>query len=387
MTSALAAGQEMMVEYDLNRIAARAEAFRVAGVPPIFAPQFYGEAMRGQRRLLFPTVDFLLQYGAGVYGDRMREVGMSLDRRGIREGANRALIPPAKVEDVFRFRTLAFDGDRIDAALRRDSTLYVAENFHFGNEGRMGNALENDQLVFLFLEEALQPLSGKEVERRCFDGNPSAVTRVRWYLGMDRQERSKAIDGFVASLPGILRAPERKALERISTLFPDLTVGVNQEIAARAAAERVEFEVRLWTQVRAAIAGRDFRTVPQVAFVEEPWRQELLPQVERFFQEECARLAAENPTALFGSAAELHEHMPVPYELGIVPRFKAILDEVRLKTARELSEETFLAIFPAGQSGGAKAGIGHTKSRDELPISRELREFVVTRWLELTGPR
>lgn len=374
-------GVDVTNEDELRIAEGRARKFIEAGIPPIFLKQFAGVTRyRDGSTARFPTVDFIVQFGAGNYFNRTRSAIRDAKSNGFgHPSGHQVQVGPALLGEVFEFRKRVFLGNKIDVAFQREVMFYVSLKFYFNEEEHRDQALARDRIVFSFLEEMLADLATEGVETYVNNkGVSDRIGTIGWYHGRTQRERTQEIAGFLASVPGTPRTPEKKTLEHLSAVFPEQLVGFDNELANRQCAERETFVASIWEAIRVSSATRDFRGIPEVAFVEDPWRDTLLPLAADFLREECQKLGKENPEALFGSADDLGLYIKVPGNLCLVPHFKEVIDEVRFRVARDLSDHMFVKIFGRG-TGGRRAALGHLKPGGHAPAGMRLSEYLSER--------
>jgi len=108
----LMARRNVISNQELSRVSARVRELRYSGIPPIFQSEWYNRTvfrydLPGRRtgpentvsfESLFPSIDFLIQFGAGVLERKRAAMAASLQR----SGGKGSKIPmfPASVADI-----------------------------------------------------------------------------------------------------------------------------------------------------------------------------------------------------------------------------------------------------------------------------------------------
>jgi hypothetical protein len=387
-------GTQIISADDIARIRGRAKQFREEGIPPIFAVEFYApsrieyatyseegiELPRVER--LFPAIDFIIQFATGAYERKRAAIGASLDEQARRHGTKRnkkrkLFIPiqPATVRDVREFRRVAFTPKgKISALLIRETLDYARKHFNFKSDAWRERALEIDHLAFLFLEETLRNLPHEPPEYASWDGTIKAVSKPKWYLRFKPEDRMRIAAAYFESLERIpFRKQDRAVYERMAATFPELARNIEVEVAKR---QREQERQAIQRALDEARRKSDYSRVPEVVFVEEPWASQVIPEIEQFFRNACRRLGGESPEVLFSSVNHLHDFVAVPPRMAMIPRFKTILDEERLRAAQVIPDELFVELF-SGEGGHHRyAAIGWSPWREPGDAGKNLRRFL-----------
>jgi len=391
----LMARRNVISHDELTDIRRRANGLRNVGIPPIFTEEWCARTTfrytvrdgieNGQTEVsfdcLFPVIDFLIQYGAGVYERRRAGMAVTLGRAKCK--GNKIPLTPASSEDVLLFRRFAFmPNGRIDPLLMMEVLEYVSTHFQFHTQERCEDVLEFDLLAFTFLESELQdlPLKHPTCEHRGYedwDGDPLVVHERRWYLRFAPDTRIRIVQTYLDGLKGTLRGKDAKTFRFLQQAFPQQTLGMHQKMDMRQKElERAQLEE--W--IKNAFAQSDFRNPPSALLMLPEWNAEFLPRIKEGFRNTCQSLDASDPGALFENVEYLAATLKVPKNLAYLPEFKRILDEERLEAARHLSDERFQLIFTDARK---IIGIGHSKFREESQAARALRAYLLERYRSL----
>ena len=171
-----------------ERTRKRIEQFKEAGVPPLYDPRF--ETAEDS----FPVLDFLMQFPTGIY-QRRAAAQHAEARRLERKRVGRII--PSTLEDVFAFRTLAFDGDRL-------SDSVVGELEDYARTKDLG-ALDTDEVVkgdllllLKYLEQALKHLTphGRQYESFQEGGDLSFLGRRFWHVSYTPEDRVRIAQDY-----------------------------------------------------------------------------------------------------------------------------------------------------------------------------------------------
>lgn len=172
---------------------------------------------------------------------------------------------------------------------------------------------------------------------------------------------------------------QRKDFNRLAYLFPDTFAGTLDGLQKRKLAE---IEKIIDEKLIQAKMDHDYRNVPQIVFVQEPYRSRYYTQIIKHFRAMCRELASYDLDALFGSAALLDDDLKVPYRVTVIPEFKQALDEVRLQVVLEMTDMDFLAYFG---NEARRMSIGHTKYHQATVISDFLRGTIKARFEKIVN--
>jgi hypothetical protein len=374
--------RQVIAREDFVEIVGRAKAHVNAGVPPIFVPEMYTKALFvyhvkskdrtvGEVRYesLFPGVDLIIQYGSGSYERKCAQAGAVITSRG--EKRTKLSIQPADPKDVFRFRSRVFtQAGEIDPFFRLEILDYISRHFDFRTEERKGEILAEDEIVLTFLEEQLRDCPHDEHAYERWNRDASVVRERCWYLRYDPTERVRIACAYLLSLKEPPKNGESETFLRLCALFPDLCAERAAELKIRVRTlerERVQHALDI------ALREKDLRNLPPAVFTQEPWKTEALPEIRRVFSEICREYPL---THLFRNSDALHQSLPIPLRLALLPSFKALLDQIRLERLQTVSDEEFLNLFRTRQS----TNYGHTKN-DEWgnPEGRHLLDYIVRR--------
>lgn len=382
------AGEQMASRHILDAIEARARRFRAAGVPPIFSSAYTGHVVRElpanetrpapvQIDGYFPVIDFILQFTAGTLHNRI--AARAMDQRARRKGRVGFIpIPHATPDDVRAFCTLAFTSDgRIKPALIREATDYVAKHYTFKDEAQKDRILDADYLSFLWLEEMLRDVDIPRVQPKSWNGDFTVLDKRLWHLWYDEATIKTIINDFVASLAGTPKGEERKRFRRLCFLFPNELAGRMDELVAR---EQTAADAAIINAMAHAAATHDYRNVPEVVFVQEPYKSRYRMQIANHFRAMAARLGRAQPDILFGNAQALGTYLRVPERLALVPEFKVILDDERLKAVTTMANKDFISCFT---NRGRRSSIGHAKVHPEAQVSGFMRRYINRRYKRL----
>lgn len=216
---ATVAGKDCIEAEELSAMLQRAQRMKKAGIPPIFSPSYVVSFIRGNGRRAkpysFPLVDFIIQYGAGVYEERCAAFSMSQIEQGRnRNSYSREMIQPTVPEDVFVFRGRAFEATGlIEEALTREIVDYAAEHFQFKDKEEREESIGVLKEALAFLEHALRKLPHSPRTYQTWDGSYSRCFERRWYLDYDHETRLRMMQGLVARHG----APDEKEADRTLT--------------------------------------------------------------------------------------------------------------------------------------------------------------------------
>ncbi|MBI2644712.1 hypothetical protein HYW94_00860 [Candidatus Uhrbacteria bacterium] len=279
---------------------------------------------------------------------------------------------------MIEFRSKAFTSDgRIEPALIREVIDYASRHFAFQNEAQKNRILEGDQLIYLIVEELLR---GMEVPSRRYlywSGDISVVSQRCWYLDYDEETRRDIINAFFDALPGVPKGDDRKTFQRLVYLFPNEFTGRMEELVAR---ELATADTVIANALAHAAFIHDYRHVPEAVFVQEPYKTRYRSQIMTHFRAMAARLGRVDPNKLFGNAVDLGNDLKIPSRLALVPEFKAILDDERLKVVTTMTDQDFLNCFV---SDGRRMSIGHAKFHAEAQVSGFMRRYINRRYKRL----
>ncbi len=361
------AGEMMVSGKILDQIERRARNFRAAGVPPIFSSAYMGHVVRElpanetrpapvQVDGYFPVIDLIVQLTAGTLHNRI--AARAMDQRARKRGRVGFIpIPHATPDDVRAFCARAFTPDgRIKPALIREAADYVS---------------------FLWLEEMLRNVNVPRETPKPWNGDFTILDKRLWHLWYDTATIKTIINDFVASLSGTPKGEERKRFRRLCFLFPEELAGRMDTLEAKDQEAR---DAAIVSMMAHAALTHDYRRVPEAVFVEEPYKSRYRNLITHHFRAMAARLGHTNPDKLFGNAQLLGNDLKVPERLALVPEFKAILDDERLKTVTAMTDQDFVSCFT---SGGRRSSIGHAKVHPEAQISGFMRRYINRRYKRL----
>lgn len=379
--------QEILSINTLKKFVERAEDLRQSGIPPIFDKEFYPSSKMVRTIVLaggdigveiktrFPLVDFIIEFGAGTYFARLRKQMASRWHQGLRD--HRFVVPPALKDEVLAFRESAFlDARTIDPVFVREVQCYIKSHFHFKSDESEEAARARDQKLLPFLEEKLSSMRFQKKEWKVWDGDVTIVGHWGWYKDFCPKDRITIVRAFLASLPGHPDRKQRRALDRVTALFPELCGTVAEDLRRKA---RAEFLAGAGAAVAQARAEGNFRSIPPAVYVEaELWARHGAA-IKAAFREACRELAKRDEPALFGNVYEKLD-IEIQAKLACLYELKEIVDTVRLEVVKVMSDELFVELF--GGRGGRRSCIGNSKSV-ESSAAGALRKYVNDRWKAL----
>lgn len=351
-------GLEIMTRAELAQIRDRTREFKEAQIPPIFDSAFYApttgiNSPTGQL-LLFPTVDFIIEFGVGSYETNI------LARKG-KKVHPLLIIEPATVADVRAFRRIAFTREgKIDPTFIREALLYILEHFVEEDADRPW-IVEWDELVFMFLEDMLQYVAMDQPKTYTpWRGNMEEIKQKRWYLSYDPAIREDILRQYFATAAG---QKNTKLNRRLQLLFSD------KEIVLAADLQKNVLE-RL---VEDGLTRKDLRLPRQVFIDKHAWEI----YGERIEACLCEMVRALPPETLFSNIFLWHEQISIYAGLLSIPRFKNMIDGIRLEIAQGMSDQDFLQQF-TGSATRRRASLGkHAGPKAENTV--KLREYLMER--------
>ncbi|MBW2968185.1 hypothetical protein KY362_06895 [Candidatus Woesearchaeota archaeon] len=245
---------------EMGYIRARAERRKDAGLPPLWNPEFEGYGTieltvkvnefdtKQEVFHKFPTIDFVLTYGAGTYMRSRMKRGQDL-RDGVKRG-----IEPAATADIEKFCTNALPPDGL---LDKDIEFWT--RYEFGKDlespENLDAIVENTVRALDFLRTELADYPREEREEVKYDGGDIGfVKEPLWYLRFSETDRLKVVSMYKALLmqhdtrfvPNT--TGNRMHYERMKFLFPDefrdfeyVSEVEQQREAARAAEDRKRY--------------------------------------------------------------------------------------------------------------------------------------------------
>lgn len=380
---------------ELDAAADHASALQAAGVPPIFREGLYGRAFfsywfpdaggRGVTEVrhasLFPNVDFILQFGAATYARHSAHAAIVATRE-VRP--SKIPMEPATAEDVRLFRERAFTPDgKIDPLLEADILGYITDHHDVPDPQRRTEVLEESRNVLRAFE---LDLWDPAVPRRPFDawdGDPSVVREWTWYLRFSPDDRIRIVEAFFERLPGPPTGDDKIQFQRLAWIFPGLCRLAMPTLHERATA-REEADLRI--RIEACFAEGRLRNLPEVIFeANGPWRDAYFHRAVEAITEACRTFMAKDPLGLLMGPAEFPKEAPLPYRMFSKASLKPLLDEMRLASAKLLTDEQFFAQFGDGKGRGRIGLIGHAKFRQTSPENDRLVAYLYERRTALGG--
>lgn len=173
----------------------------------------------------FPTVDFIIQFGAGVYNERRIINGMLRD-----EGHPRGIVP-SRYRDVEKFLENAVYEDKIHPVLKRDIIYWTQTRFSDSRTKK-----ERTISAFESIEEKIKGKGygwSKEPGRKRSDEDLEEQLRYRgdepWYLDLTPEECKRTAEIYLKKIKegkgmelneGDNPYKERSFFDRMAYLFP-----------------------------------------------------------------------------------------------------------------------------------------------------------------------
>lgn len=383
--------RDVLTHAALDQIERDARRFVQNGIPPIFDPEHLspsrfvyfstqlGTGLTSEYNYptLFPMVDFVIQYGAGTYETNCAHMGVKLD--SIREQRTKLELKPIGPREVFLFRSRAFMPDgRIDPMLIDELLEYVETHFRISANERRQEILERYTRLFPFLETTLRVLPHEPHRYLNWDGDPSVVVERRWYLDYApelRPRMAQAYLEYLCSCPLPLRESERQAFKRLFRHFPEVCSEVAEQLGCRNLVPKTRWYER---QIAEALRNGTAHTLPRRVLREEPWRPLVQASMERTYRNACQALA--DPSLLLNGTVEIDIALGFSAGTSLIDYLKPILDEERLRVARLLPDERFLATV---RNSSHCAALGHTKMRRPHASGVALQSYLQDRLAQL----
>lgn len=384
-----------ITETEIDSAYARAKAFIRAGIPPIFDERYYNKAtfayyvrlrktngtMEVCYQSLFPSIDFILQYGTGSYERNCAY--MAVTHKGDGE---RSKIPlkSARIEDVRRFRSIAFTEDKkIEPLLIRDITDYVNRRFDIPNEEREQEIAELNLATFQFLEEQLRDLPHQPRSYELWNQDVEVVHERRWYLRYHPSERELIAQAYLQSLAGSPTQRDLRTFNYLSALFPEQCAVMRRHLGVK---DRLNEYLSINAVVNEAAKTGNLSLVPQHVLVEEPWRSSFLPRYKDLFRSACRKLGDENPGDLLRNVEDLYAKLNIPPRIALLPELKAVLDEERLRAVQAMPDNDFIGMY-CGANSNRRNAIGLTRGDRPNEAGKRLQGYIVGRAQELSPNR
>ncbi len=363
--NAMAAGKHLVPKRDRVHMRQRAEAFKDAGIPPIFDPCI---------ECGFPWVDCLIAWSTGSMGASVR---MRASTEGI-DFTRPGRVTPISIAEVRAFRSLAFmDDGTIDPPLVEEAILYLQESFVFRNDETRDHCLAQARRVFAHLEVALHTLPH---EPRRFLADPLChvefVRERRWYLKVAPALREEMARRYLDTPRD---GSYHKIKSRLRLLFPNV-------VDAHDAEQTAAREAALEAAVGQAIASQDVSPLPVEAFRSHPRAEELCALWVVNYRQRLAVEASRKGAVWCLRSMEIGKTAtPAMQEIIGFARVAEAFDQFRLTLLQSLSDAEFMAVFKRYTRGKSHVSLTSVGLRGEhgSNASEALRAYIVGRMDQL----
>ena len=380
---------EMLGREAIAQVARYAQGFVNAGIPPIFQQRWYTPTFfewtltthTDPARVLFPTVDFVIQFATGAYDRRRAAIGQRLQQSGLQKRGDRRIpIQPTSPKDVREFRQIAFTaGGKVNPLLIRETITYAEKHFNFSSPKSQSEHIDQDYSLFLFLEEQLHSLPCEPLPSQIWDQNPSTASQPRWYLGFQTTEHTRIVRAFLDSLPLTLNETDRRRLTCLELLYPDVVDQWRRSREQQQVAIEEERLRRLVTQARQTGA---FSIVPMNTFTDLPWSEWSIPVAQAYLRDVCQALKEKGPAALLKPIGWLRFTLAKPlFQIAVLGD---IVSTAQMNILQNMSDGEFLQVFSGGEGFERfKALQRSVVTRKKTAISQELQRVLRARYQQL----
>ncbi len=312
----------------------------------------------------FPIIDALIQLPTGRLQQRWTMQHAQAHRAG-RKKEEHPRIQPSSLEDIFEFRTLAFDSNHISSEVRKSSAFYLASKAFGGC-----SAQQAEQFVipeFERLEEKFSPLEPKERE---YQTDRPEFNELFWHVGYTPDARLEWAAVYNKEL--CLGAPfDRKTYEHMKFLFPAIIAPQERLSVLRENAQNMKLQQKM----QESLAADDLREIPLSIL------RDFAPQYQALVQESMERkMQAQSARALF------YSNDIVPRSLGITGGiiefgfYHDSLAQARLEKLQSMPEDEFRRLHH-----GSALSVGVVRNREPSDTEKLFRERYLERYNNTYG--
>jgi hypothetical protein len=381
-------GTIVLADEQLARIGRRAKAFKNAGIPPIYHPDYFGVGNIDQidfvdakvsfsHTTVFPIVDYILQFSTDVLNKRRASLVMRV-KEAMGSKSKKIKIYPITASwasDVRAFCRVAFDqSGSLLRAIVREVHHNSSEKFRFRSEENEQKARDHTDRAFLFLEELLRPMA-LECSREYiqWDGDISVVGKRLWFTVYDPTEHDRIASAYFSSLGSLPTGDERAVFSRMAATFPHLAPSV----------DTLRW-LGIQTSIEQGLETSDLRYLPNEVFAQDYPDQRIRTAAMIQFEGYCAKWVSERDFIVLQTLSSVASMVKIPHDVLRELSFRNLYNQARLKVLQAMTYDEICSRFHDSNGRFAASGFGLSiKNQGDPGFGKIVHDYLSWRMSQL----